>query len=91
MTDTPNPTTPGAHNHVGGPKRLLPLSVEGLMIEDGHGHLELEQQLAEHVLRIWREDGDAAWGVRDRLLIADGVNRSKLELELMARELLQKK
>jgi hypothetical protein len=63
--------------------------IEGVAIEQGSGALEVEQQLAEHVLRIQREDGDpAAWIIRDRLLVAKGVNRDKLEDELVARNLL---
>src|SRR5215471_8178554 len=60
-----------------------------LPIEIGHGALKLEAQLAEHVLRIYRDDGgDAAWKMRDRLLVADGVDRNRLESELVARNLL---
>jgi hypothetical protein len=83
-----NPTKAGMQNHLGGPRRKPP-TIEGLRLEDGHGHLPIEQQLAEHVLRIKYEDSDdAAWKMRDRLLVANGVNRSKFEDELVARGLL---
>jgi hypothetical protein len=61
----------------------------GLPIEVGSGALEVEQQLAEHVLRIRREDGDAAaWAIRDRLLVAAGFNMAKLKHALVRRDLL---
>jgi hypothetical protein len=61
----------------------------GLPIEVGSGALEVEQQLAEHVLRVHREDGDAAaWIIRDRLLVAAGFNRAKLKHALVRRDLL---
>lgn len=63
--------------------------IEGVAIEVGSGAKSVEWQLAEHVVRISREDGlSAAWAIRDRLLVAPGVNRSKFDDELVARNAL---
>jgi hypothetical protein len=43
-----NPTVSGRSNHLGGPPRP-PLTIEGVSIEDGHGALPVEQQLANHL------------------------------------------
>jgi hypothetical protein len=64
----PNPTTPGAHNHLGGGQRL-PSTIEGLAIEGGHGHLPVEQQLGEHLYKIARAgDPEALRSLYARLL-----------------------
>jgi hypothetical protein len=48
--------------------------------------------LAERLLAIYRGgDHDAAWRMRDRLLVASGVSRGLLERELIARDLLTDK
>jgi hypothetical protein len=67
-TGGPNPTTPGPHNHLGGPPRP-PLTIEGLTIEDGHGALPVEHQLADHLYRIsLTADPEALRSLYGRLL-----------------------
>jgi hypothetical protein len=105
MAEGPTPTSSGPHNHVsplprdyqsrGDVDKIFGVDakiIEGLPIEQGSGCLLLEWQLAEHVMRIYHDVGDdAAWAMRDRLLVANGVNRAKLERELIVRDLLPKK
>jgi hypothetical protein len=86
----PNPTRAGMENHLGGRPRP-PSKIEELLIEDGHGHLPVEQQIAEHLVGIWRASGDAVWKARDRFLVAAvaaGVDRAVLEREFVRRNLL---
>jgi hypothetical protein len=78
MAEGPNPTRPGIGNHLGGPPpardpanprreidRVFGVHapvILGVPIELGHGCLPVESQLAEHVLRIWREDSPTPRG-----------------------------
>jgi hypothetical protein len=48
-----NPTTPGMHNFLGGPRRKPP-TIEGILLEDGHGHLPVELQIVNHLYDLAR-------------------------------------
>jgi len=96
--------TPGIGNHIS-PRRRPPDSsrksidavfgedapvIEGLPIEIGVGALPVEEQLAEHALRIWRTDGDpAARRLILKLLAHDNVSVDRLKIELVRRGLMK--
>jgi hypothetical protein len=96
-----NPTTPGAHNHLGGrPPARDPANPRGdfdrvfgvdaplicrCPIEVGSGARSTEWQLAQHLVRIRSEDGDAAArALFHKLREAAGVNQRSLDVELVA-------
>jgi hypothetical protein len=96
-----NPTTPGSHNHLHPPVRPHDAAnprreidkvfgdeapvIEGLPIEVGHGAKPVEWQLAQHLLRVLREDGaDAARALFHKLRGAAGFNQRSLDAELVA-------
>jgi hypothetical protein len=71
------------HNHLGGPRRL-PLTIEGLPIEDGHGCMPVEWQLAQHIARIRLKDGDdCAVALFKKLRTALGVNQRLFDAQLV--------
>jgi len=102
MAETANPTTSGLHNHLHAPRQAhdphsprkvidavfgdeAPI-IEGLPIEVGHGCLLLEDQLAEHVKRLWKTEGaEAARAMQDRLLANKTVVPERLEAALAKR------
>jgi hypothetical protein len=103
-----NKAVPGMHHHLGGrPPARDPATprgeidrvfgteapvICGCAIEVGSGAMPVEWQLAEHVVRIYRDYGESsAWAIRNRFLVAAGVDRGKLENELIARNLLPKR
>lgn len=99
MGDTPHPTHPGPHNHIGSAvKRAVPAPhidrvfgvdapiIEGLPIEVGHGCNPVPWQLAEHVARIFATEGrDASRALILKLLCNTGVDQPALARELVAR------
>jgi hypothetical protein len=104
MARTANPTVPGAHNHLG-PRPRADVDntrtainsvfgadahvIEGLPIEVGHGALEIEAQLAAHVARIVRDQGEEAAGAMVERLEQNGrVRRQNLSRELLARGMI---
>ena len=88
MTDKPNATTAGIHNHVG-PKTAPNPFIEGCLIEDGHGAEPVPVQLAEHVRRVFVSEGrDAATALVRRLLVAQGFDMHQFRTELAARNLM---
>lgn len=95
MTMT-NATTPGPHNHHLHPARVRDPRIEGLLIEDGHGSKPTEWQLAEHVARIWRTEGDDAARAMIKRLLASFAsstppqfNAAAFRTELESRGLVQ--
>jgi hypothetical protein len=91
MADTANPTTPGAHNHLGHAP-ASPQMIEGLRIEDGHGCKPIEWQIAEHVLRIFVANGrDESKALLLKLLSNNGINQEIFAAELVARGLMSAK
>jgi hypothetical protein len=78
------PTTPGRHNHFGGPPRP-PLTIEGVMIEDGHGALKAEYQLVEHLYRISRTGDPESLRALYRRLLDHPLDHSAIKNRLIAR------
>jgi hypothetical protein len=98
MAEGPNPTTPGAHNHL----NLVPKDYRsrgeidrvfgtdapvicGCPVEVGSGARSTEWQLAQHVLRVRNEQGVyAARALFHKLRDATGVNQRSFDAELVA-------
>ena len=108
MAEGPNPTRPGRHNHVSplvaphdpavGRRHIDQVFgvnaqiIEGVPIEDGHGCLPVETQLAEYARRLFVENGrDAARAWLLQALANTTINQKKFATELVARGLISEK
>jgi hypothetical protein len=98
MAEGPNPTRSGPHNHTsplskdyqsrGDIDKVFGVDAPvicGCPIEVGSGARETEWQLAQHILRVRKEEGvDAARALFYKLRDAAGFNQRKLDAELVA-------